>query len=168
MGHEGVASRYYWEAIAKALPEDYTFKGRSRQPALDQFNAVLNYVYGMLYNVVERAVLSAGLDPQMGVLHADSYGQPTLVYDLIETFRPWADRLVCTFCLEATLLSEHTEPKDNGIWLSKTGRRTIIPAFNDWLKDVHQLDDMKMPIQGFIFREAVLLANILKGTTENL
>src|SRR5262249_5380163 len=37
----------------------YRFDGRSRQPAKDGFNAVLNYSYGVLYSLVERACVCA-------------------------------------------------------------------------------------------------------------
>ncbi|MEM7571698.1 MAG: CRISPR-associated endonuclease Cas1 [Bacteroidota bacterium] len=88
MGKEGALARTYWQAIAKALPKAWQFQGRSRRPALDAYNALTNYFYGMLYALVERALFTAGLDPHLGILHADEYDRPTLAYDLIEPFRP--------------------------------------------------------------------------------
>jgi len=35
-------------------------------PAKDEFNAMLNYGYGMLYGMIERSVVVAGLDPYIG------------------------------------------------------------------------------------------------------
>lgn len=91
MGWEGSLARKYWTAVAKCLPEAWQFAKRSRRPAEDGFNAALNYQYGMLYTVVEQALFAAGLDPHLGILHADEYDQPTLAFDLIEPFRPWID-----------------------------------------------------------------------------
>ena len=59
MGLEGRASRTYWAAVSRLLPETYRFEGRSRNPAKDEFNCLLNYSYGVLYGLVERG-LSAG------------------------------------------------------------------------------------------------------------
>jgi CRISPR-associated protein Cas1 len=63
LGLEGRASRAYFEAISLVMPEKYRFAGRSRNPAKDEFNALLNYGYGILYSLVEKACIIAGLDP---------------------------------------------------------------------------------------------------------
>ena len=54
LGLEGKASRAYFEAISSIMPERYKFQGRSRNPAKDEFNALLNYGYGILYSIVEK------------------------------------------------------------------------------------------------------------------
>ena len=69
-------------------------RGRSRNPAKDEFNCLLNYAYGVLYGLVERACLLAGLDPYIGFVHTDHYNKPSLVFDLIENYRIWADETV--------------------------------------------------------------------------
>lgn len=48
-GWEGAASKKYFESLSFCLPDEYKFEKRSRQPAEDRFNAMLNYGYGMLY-----------------------------------------------------------------------------------------------------------------------
>ncbi|MBW2028434.1 MAG: CRISPR-associated endonuclease Cas1, partial [Deltaproteobacteria bacterium] len=68
------------------------FDGRSRRPAKNPFNAVLNYCYGMLYGLVEKACILAGLDPYIGFLHADDYNKKSLVFDLIEPFRIYGEQ----------------------------------------------------------------------------
>lgn len=58
-------------------------------------NQCLNYVYGILYGEVWRAVVKAGLDPYFGLIHGSKRDQGSLVFDLIEEFRaPFADRLI--------------------------------------------------------------------------
>ena len=42
----------------------------------------------MLYAVVEGGLFASGLDPHLGILHADEYNKPTLAFDMIEPFRP--------------------------------------------------------------------------------
>jgi CRISPR-associated protein Cas1 len=55
MGLEGAAGRAYFGVLGRLVPEAYRFTGRSRQPAQDGFNAMLNYTYGVLYSVAETA-----------------------------------------------------------------------------------------------------------------
>ena len=71
-GQEGTASRLYFQQLSKFLKDRWpgpgtgaaAFEGRQKRPAYDPFNALLNYLYGMLYTNVHLALLKAGLDPQ--------------------------------------------------------------------------------------------------------
>ncbi len=86
---EAQAAREYWQAVALILPPDLDFPGRVRRGALDPVNASLNYGYGILYSHIWAAAARARLDPYTGFLHTLHEGKPTLVFDLIEEFRPW-------------------------------------------------------------------------------
>src|SRR5690606_13178328 len=66
-GWEGTASRGYFYCISLILPEEYEFKKRMQHPAYDRFNACINYMYGILYGMIEVALIKAGIDPYMGV-----------------------------------------------------------------------------------------------------
>lgn len=68
MGLEGTAARIYFECLSSLIPEKYQFQGRSRRPAKNPFNACLNYCYGMLYPLVEKACILSGLDPLCRIL----------------------------------------------------------------------------------------------------
>src|SRR5690606_5625609 len=78
-GWEGSSGRHYFDALSVCMPEAFAFKGRSFRPAKDEFNAMLNYAYGVLYSRVERALMLAGLDPYVGFLHRDDYNTKSLV-----------------------------------------------------------------------------------------
>jgi CRISPR-associated endonuclease Cas1 len=62
--------------------------------ATDSVNALLNYSYRLLEAEGRLATLMVGLDPGLGVLHADMRNRDGFVLDLIETCRPIADRHV--------------------------------------------------------------------------
>ena len=62
LGVEGNGGRVYFSTLSEALPERYQFNGRSRNPAKDFFNCLLNYGYGVLYSLVEHGCILAGLD----------------------------------------------------------------------------------------------------------
>lgn len=167
MGWEGARSRAYWQAVGKLMPPMYQFGHRSRQPATDPFNCLLNYIYGMLYVQVERAVVSVGLDPCMGFLHVDGYDRPSLVFDAIEPFRPWADQFVLELCVSMTFDARvHTDPyQENevvGMKLNKAGKKVVVPLFQAWLKQRPEPAE-KLSRNGCIYRAAQLLARQLKG-----
>jgi CRISPR-associated protein Cas1 len=63
LGLEGSAGRAYFACLGRLVPEAYRFEGRSRHPARDEFNAMLNYSYGVLYSLVEKACIGAGCRP---------------------------------------------------------------------------------------------------------
>jgi CRISPR-associated endonuclease Cas1 len=68
---EANIGRIYWEHYFNALDKYEKADKRTRRPAQDPLNALINYGYGMLYGEVESAVLTAGLDPHIGVLHRE-------------------------------------------------------------------------------------------------
>ncbi len=81
-GIEGhIATRYYY-----ALRKLFIFNGRKNQ-GRDKFNSTLNYGYGFMYNEIGKACFGAGLDPTLGIFHAEGYGKASLEYDLVEEFR---------------------------------------------------------------------------------
>ncbi len=95
MGIEGHAAALYWGHLMKLVPPELGFKARHTQGATDAVNQGINYVYGMLYGEVWRALAKVGLDPYFGLMHGSERDQGSLVFDLIEEFRaPFADRLV--------------------------------------------------------------------------
>lgn len=134
MGIEGNLAKQYWQCLGNALPRKYSFQRRTRRPAEDIFNAALNYLYGMLYTVVEGGLFAAGLDPHLGILHADEYKKPTLAFDLIEPFRPWVDRLLLQSCWQDQLKKDFFTKNQHGLFLNKKGKAYLIPLLNDFLR----------------------------------
>ena len=133
LGLEGRAGRTYWETVSLLLPVHYRFAGRSRNPAQDAFNCLLNYAYGMLYGIVERACLLAGLDPYIGFIHTDHYNKPSLVFDLIEQYRIWADETVIGLFSARKIKQGQFDKLSNGFTLNKEGKAVLIEAFTDYL-----------------------------------
>lgn len=131
MGLEGAAGRVYFACLGRLVPEAYRFEGRSRQPARDAFNAMLNYTYGVLYSLVEKACICAGLDPYVGLLHTDNYGKKSLVYDLIEPFRILGDRTALLLFTGRRVKMEYFEPVPGGVALSPAGRAALLESFNE-------------------------------------
>lgn len=134
MGYEGSAGRIYFEALNYIMPERFKFNGRSRQPALDEFNCLLNYGYGILYSLVEKACIISGLDPYVGFLHMDNYNKRSLVFDLMELFRIMVDRTVVFLFSQRQVKKEYFDKQYKGITLKKEGKAFFIEAINKTLE----------------------------------
>lgn len=131
MGLEGAGGRTYFEALSFIVPDRYRFDGRSRQPAKDEFNCLLNYGYGVLYSMVEKACLIAGLDPYVGFVHTDNYNKKSLVFDLMEMFRYLADQTVVYLLTGRKVKQEWFEQVPGGLTLAKDGKAALIESLNE-------------------------------------
>lgn len=109
-GVEGEAARQYFSGLNLLVRPDqresFRMDGRSRRPPRDRFNALLSFLYAMWMNDCRSALEAAGLDPQVGFLHALRPGRAALALDLMEEFRPWADRLALTLINRGQLAAD--------------------------------------------------------------
>ncbi len=164
MGYEGTISRSYFQTLDLFLPPDFKFQRRSRRPAMDYFNASLNYLYGMTYGVVEGGVFAKGLDPAIGILHADAYKSPTLVFDLIEPTRPLVDWLLIELILENRLIPDYFIKKEKGYWVHKKGKRILITSFNDLIQTKMEVNGSRRRLKDHIYMESNNLGTLIDQT----
>lgn len=157
-GWEGAASRRYFQSVSMCLPEKYQFEGRSRHPATDMFNAMLNYGYGILYGKVEGSLIKAGIDPYVGIFHRDDYNRPALVYDVIEKYRIWVDYVVIQLCLQDAMSEDCFRKEDDSFFLDGLGKRILIQSVNDYLAEVIPIRSVERSRAAHIDREAHQLA----------
>ena len=95
---EASAARLYWRGVSQLLQGRCAFAGRNKRGARDMVNSMLNYGYALLQGLVWRAIIAAGLDPAMGVLHTSRGESVGLVFDLMEEHRqPVVDRAVISW-----------------------------------------------------------------------
>jgi len=156
MEEEAWAARRYWQLVATLLPEDYGFHGRD-QSSPDPFNMMLNYGYGILYYVVERALLLVGLDPYGGFMHRERSGKRTLVFDFIEQFRPVAVD-------KPLVAAAHRIKPDlfNGL-LSYDTRKRVAAEVLENLSRPHAYRGRRVPLEQIVVLEARELARFLRG-----
>lgn len=143
-GWEGAASKVYFDVIGSCLPEESGFMGRSRHPATDPFNCLLNYGYGILYGKIEGALIKAGIDPYVGIFHRDDYNRPVLVFDVIEKYRVWIDYVVINLAIQKVITEDLFSINDDGsYWLEALGKRILIQSVNDYLDEVVKIDGLE-------------------------
>lgn len=109
---EARAAAAYWGAWS-SLPVRFAHRDRSRIPdhwhtfgsrtsaltggprlATNPANALLGYLYAVLEGEATIAARLVGLDPGLGVVHADQMNRDSLSADLMEPVRPVVDRFV--------------------------------------------------------------------------
>lgn len=132
-GWEGSAGRQYFEALSFCMPKSFSFNGRSFRPAKDEFNATLNYAYGILYSRTERALMLAGLDPFVGFMHRDDYNSKSLVFDFIEPYRIYADRFVFRLFTGKKVNKNYFTKFTNGFSLNEEGKAFFVAPYLDYL-----------------------------------
>ena len=135
LGIEGNAGRTYWKTVSLLLPDRYQFAGRSRNPAKDEFNCLLNYSYGVLYGTVERSCILAGLDPFVGFVHTDNYNKKSLVFDLIEMYRVWADETIIGLFASRKVKQDMFDKLENGMTLNQDGKAVLMGRFSEYLAE---------------------------------
>lgn len=172
-GIEGDGARVYFEAVRHLIRADareiFSFERRSRRPPLDRFNALISFIYTLLVHDCRAAVEAVGLDSQLGFLHAVRPGRPALALDLMEEFRPLADRLALTLINRGQLTAQDFEPRPgSAVYLSETGRKTVLAAHQQRKQEEvsHALLQQPVPIGLLPHVQARLLARVLRGDME--
>jgi len=153
MGIEGSLARLYYKAINIILPKQYQFTKRSRQPGVDYYNTSINYLYGLTYSHIRKAIHAAGLDTFMGALHTTPFKE-SLVFDSIEPFRPIIDRLLLQLCKDELLQDIHFRKVANGFWLSKEGKKLIITQYAGYLQKRIKIENKITSIENHIYLSA--------------
>lgn len=154
-GMEGTAAREYFACWPQMLGAAWTFTGRNRRPPTDPVNSLLSFAYGLLKTQVTAAVHLAGLDPFIGYLHEVHHGQPALVLDLMEEFRPLvADNLVLSVLNKQQLQPGHFQASLGAYRLTDEARKLFLQAFERKLND-----DFKHPVFEYrcTYRRAIAL-----------
>ncbi len=161
MGNEGMASQIYFEALNFIMYDQWKFNGRSRNPAKDAFNCLLNYGYGILYSHVERCCIIAGLDPYIGLLHTDNYNKKSFVFDIIEIFRTYIDRTVINLFSKRQVNNDLFDNIPGGLYLNKEGKTILISAVNETLDRDIEYNGRNVKIKNTIQMECHSVANSL-------
>ena len=167
MGWEGSASRLYFGILSSLIPPTMKFEGRSSRPAKDAFNAFLNYAYGILYSKVERALIIAGLDPYIGLLHRDNYNKKSFVYDFIEPYRNLADEPVFYLFSRHKYKPEHIDEVYKGYTLSTAGKKFFAPYMLEHLDEIVRYHNKNRKRIDCIQTDAHAFANFIIGKKEN-
>lgn len=117
LGYEGSGAARYFEALGASLGPEWQFEGRRKRPPTDPINSLLSFGYHILYNHVSTALVSAGLNPCLGLYHRGRGSHHALASDLMEQFRFLVDAVVW-----AVVQKRQVKPEDFTLSTDGTGQ----------------------------------------------
>ena len=169
-GIEGDASKAYFSVFDELIigqKDGFKFEGRNRRPPLDAVNAMLSYVYTILYHDMISALECVGLDPAVGFMHRDRPGRLSLALDLAEEFRSFfADRLVLSLINRNEVNAAQFEKTASGaVNMDEAARKTVISAYQKKKETViqHPYVEKRMHLAILFHMQARLLARHIRG-----
>ncbi|MCU9518920.1 CRISPR-associated endonuclease Cas1 [Corynebacterium sp. ES2794-CONJ1] len=172
MGFEGSCARVYFHSLSRLAPEELRFEKRTRRPPLDIFNAALSYGYAILLAEATSALISAGLEPGLGVLHTANSQNPrlSLALDFVEEFRPYVvDLVVLQLTRRNYLTNDHGEAwasKPGGVLLNREGKRVVLNGYENRMIQVQKgaIPAFSGSVRRIIYRQAErLMLNITES-----
>lgn len=169
-GLEGEAAFVYFGVfnhLVRGGEPAFAFSGRSRRPPLDRMNALLSFLYALLGHDCRSALEAHGLDPQVGLLHADRPGRASLALDLMEELRPvLADRLALSLVNRRQLAAADFVVEEAGaVRLTDEARKAVLVAWQERKRDTlrHPFLGEDMPLGLVAHMQAQLLARHVRG-----
>lgn len=169
-GIEGESARSYYSVLNDLILEDkeaFQFSKRSKRPPLDPINSVFSFFYTILSHECSAALETVGLDIQVGFLHRERPGRPSLSLDLIEELRPYlVDRFTLSLINNRQIRKNSFVKKESGgVLIDSETKKMII---NNWQKRkqkeiIHPYLAEKIPIGLIPYAQAMLLARYIRG-----
>ena len=173
-GVEGEAAREHFLGLSLLVRPDarehFSMRdGRSRRPPRDRLNALLSFFYSLWMNDCRSALEAVGLDPQVGFLHALRPGRAALALDLMEEFRPQAERLALTLINRQQLRADDFIEREGGaVSLQPDARKAALVAYQERKQDLLQHPLFSQPVAlGLVpVIQARLLARSVRGEAD--
>lgn len=135
----GAAAAWFdvWPRLLSATEGPFVFAGRSRRPPRDGANALLSYLYAVLTGKAAAAAAAAGLDPNVGFLHAERPGRPALALDLVEPLRVSVVETAVLAALNGGRFAPEdcTADAEGAVTLTPQGRRRALAVLEERLSE---------------------------------
>lgn len=169
-GVEGEASRDYFNVFNGLITnssEAFSFDGRNRRPPQDNVNCLLSFLYSLLTHDARSACECVGLDPQVGFLHRDRPGRPSLALDLIEELRAFlADRLALSLINRGQVQAGGFVKSETGaVTMSDATRKAVLVAYQMRKQEelTHPFLGEKTSVGLLVHLQARLLSRTIRG-----
>lgn len=125
---EARAKQVYYQTFHFFIEnKDFHFEKRSKQPPLDNINALISFGNTVLYNLIANEIYKTSLDIRIGYLHASNNRKQSLNLDIADIFKPIIiDRCIFSMINKKMINHTHFENKNNGVYLSDEGKRIFL------------------------------------------
>jgi CRISPR-associated endonuclease Cas1 len=109
----------------------------SNRKAERPVNAMLNYLYSLVEAEAILACQAVGLDPGLGIVHADAKGRQSLALDVMEPVRPEVDDFVLDMVERRTFRkAEFTETSDGHVRLLAPLTHELAETMPTWARSL--------------------------------
>jgi len=165
-GLEGRGAAIFFAAFGRSLPGGWVFARRRRRPPPDPVNAMLSFGYTMLYHHISTALRAGGLDPRVGLFHAEKGAYHALACDLQEELRWLVDGYVWAAIRRRRVQSgDFRRVEGPGACLMTTeARRRFIAGFEERLLTTFTpAGGSPTTYRGYMARQAVQVRDLVTG-----
>lgn len=170
LGIEGAAAAKYFLAFDRMVRPPFRFERRSKHPAHNAVNALLNLGYTMLAGEVASRLESVGFDPRIGYYHGVRYGRSSLALDLVEAHRvDVIDRLTLAIMNRRMLAPEDFEDKggEAGIRLVPAALRRYLALYEAAMTEGDPTPRARIQEQVSALRRSVMSGQIEAARAES-
>ena len=134
MGLEGNIRQVYYQAFDTIL-NDYQMEGRSKQPPLNEVNALVSFGNMLCYTACLDQIYHTQLNPTISFLHEPGARRFSLALDLAEIFKPMlVDRTIFAMLNRKQLQAKDFQEGTGRITLKEGGKKKFIKAWEEKLK----------------------------------
>jgi CRISPR-associated protein Cas1 len=134
-GIEGIAGKYYFEALSECI-DGFDFSNRNKRPPKDPVNALLSYGYAVLCKDFTVSLYKIGFDPMYGFFHSSEPGRPALALDLMEPFRPiLVDSVVLTLVNKKMISVSSFKEFSEGIFMTPEAKKLLVKTYEERKKE---------------------------------
>lgn len=139
LGIEGRAAKSYFFYLNFLVQDEFKFRGRSKHPAKDPFNVLLNIGYSHLHHYVIGAIMKYGLNTGFGIIHKPHRKHHALASDLMEVWRAIVVDDVVMHCVKENLiqLNQFSITKDAKSMIDDTGLKLLINLIGKRILEKH-------------------------------
>ena len=133
MGIEGNFRKKYYNCFDSILKK-LTFVKRSKQPPLNEINALISFGNMLCYNYCLNAIKQTYLNSTISYLHECGERRHSLCLDLAEIFKPiLIDRVIFKLVNNGSLKSCHFDKQPSYCLLKEDGKKIFIKEIEDKL-----------------------------------
>lgn len=129
LGFEGIAAKKYWEDLDLYLSPEFKLIKRSRRPPGNETNALISFVYSLLFNSVNGLLQGHAYEPFLGFYHKLKNGRYNLALDILEPYRPICDRFTFSLLNKNVLRLDTFTKQGKGCYLNPAGCKKVIQLF---------------------------------------
>ncbi len=146
MGLEGNVHISYLSLLDSKFPSKFKIETRTRRPPTNFTNSIMSYLYSVLYGVSAAEIFSTHLHPALSFLHEPSERRSSLALDVSEIFRPiFCDRVILKL-INLKMMDESDFISSDGVFLSQTGKRKVLQAFDEKLNETTYVASLKRKV----------------------